>query len=221
VVVGVEYVEKVYNRYSRFYDLIFGPVFQSGRERAPLLLDLGPGMRLLEVGVGTGLSLPVLPKNIHITGIDLSEKMLGIARRRLEKEHLADNVDLLKMDATSLEFPDSSFDRVLAAYFISTVPDPVRVIREMKRVCRPGGYLVFLNHFKSENRMIGFFEELFSPLFYRLGFKTDLEVTTLMKECGLEIETLERIDMLGHWKAVRCINPDRSQTESGEKFFTR
>lgn len=206
--VGVDYVEKVYNRYSRFYDLIFGPVFQSGREMAPILLDLGPGMRLLEVGVGTGLSLPILPKNIHITGIDLSEKMLSYARKRLEKEKLADNVDLLKMDATSLEFPDNSFDRVLAAYFISTVPDPIKVVEEMKRVCRPGGYLVFLNHFKSENKIVGLFEKVLSPLFYRIGFKTDLVVSDLMKECGLEIETLERIDMLGHWKAVRCINPE-------------
>lgn len=206
--VGVDYVEKVYNRYSRFYDLIFGPVFQSGREMAPILLDLGPGMRLLEVGVGTGLSLPILPKNIHITGIDLSEKMLSYARKRLEKEKLADNVDLLKMDATSLEFPDNSFDRVLAAYFISTVPDPIKVVEEMKRVCRPGGYLVFLNHFKSENKVVGLFEKVLSPLFYRIGFKTDLVVSDLMKECGLEIETLERIDMLGHWKAVRCINPE-------------
>jgi phosphatidylethanolamine/phosphatidyl-N-methylethanolamine N-methyltransferase len=204
----VDYVEKVYNRYSRFYDLIFGPVFQSGREMAPILLDLGPGMRLLEVGVGTGLSLPILPKNIHITGIDLSEKMLSYARQRLEKERLADNVDLLKMDATSLEFPDNSFDRVLAAYFISTVPDPIKVVEEMKRVCRPGGYLVFLNHFKSENKVVGLFEKILSPLFYRIGFKTDLVVTDLMMECGLEIETLERIDMLGHWKAVRCINPE-------------
>ena len=206
--VGVDYVEKVYNRYSRFYDLIFGPVFQSGIERAPVLLDLGPGMRLLEVGVGTGLSLPALPKNIHITGIDLSENMLRYARKRLEKESLVDNIDLLKMDATRLEFPDNSFDRVLAAYFISTVPDPVEVIQEMKRVCRPGGYLVFLNHFKSENKLIGFFETLLSPVFYRVGFKTDLVVTSLMEECGLNVETLERIDGLGHWKAVRCINPE-------------
>jgi phosphatidylethanolamine/phosphatidyl-N-methylethanolamine N-methyltransferase len=205
----VDHVEKVYNRYSRFYDLIFGPVFQSGRERAPILLDMRPGMRLLEVGVGTGLSLPELPRNIHITGIDLSEKMLSIARNRLQEEGLSDNVDLLKMDATQLEFPDNSFDRVLAAYFISTVPEPVRVVEEMKRVCQPGGYLLFLNHFKSDNRLIGFFEKLFSPLFYRLGFKTDLEVASLMEKCGLEIETLERIDMLGHWKAIRCINPQK------------
>lgn len=204
--VGVEYVEKVYNRYSRYYDLIFGRVFHSGREMAPLLLELQPQMKLLEVGVGTGLSLPMLPRTVNITGVDLSEKMLAQARKRLETEELQRNVQLLKMDATHLQFPDDSFDRVLAAYFISVVPDPIQVISEMKRVCRPGGYLVFLNHFRNDNPVIGFFEKIFSPFFYRLGFRTDLDVHRLMKDCNLEIETLERIDFLGHWKAVRCIN---------------
>ena len=205
---GVEHVEKVYNRYSRFYDLIFGPFFHSGREVAPLLLDLGSGMELLEVGIGTGLSLPRLPRNIEVTGVDLSEKMLECAAKRLREEDLTQHVTLLKMDATHLEFEDNSFDRVLAAYFISTVPDPVKVIHEMKRVCRPGGYLVFLNHFRHENPVIGAFEKLLSPIFYRIGFRTDLDAYGLMAECGLEIETLERIDFLGHWKAIRCINPE-------------
>lgn len=205
---GVEHVEKVYNRYSRFYDLIFGRVFHSGREMAPYLLDLRPGMELLEVGIGTGLSLPMLPRHIRVTGIDLSEKMLDQAAIRLQKEGMSDWVRLIKMDATHLDFPDNSFDRVLAAYFISTVPDPVSVVREMKRVCRPGGYLVFLNHFRNDHPVVGFFEKLLSPMFYQVGFRTDLDVNELMKSCDIEIETLERIDFLGHWKAVRCINPE-------------
>ncbi len=205
---SVEYVEKVYNRYSRFYDLIFGPFFRSGRDVAPVLLDLRPGMELLEVGIGTGLSLPRLPRHISITGVDLSEKMLEQAAKRLERERLEESVRLLKMDATHLDFPDNSFDRVLAAYFISTVPDPVKVVYEMKRVCRPGGYLVFLNHFKHENPVISTLERIGSPMFYRLGFRTDLDIHELVKECDLEIEILERIDFLGHWKAVRCLNPE-------------
>jgi phosphatidylethanolamine/phosphatidyl-N-methylethanolamine N-methyltransferase len=206
--VGVDYVEKVYNRYSRFYDLIFGPVFDSGREMAPTLLELRPGMELLEVGVGTGLSLPVLPRTIRVTGIDLSEKMLEVASRRLRKEGLTESVRLIKMDATHLDFEDNSFDRVLAAYFISVVPEPVKVIAEMKRVCRPGGHLVFLNHFRHENAAVAFLEKALSPVFYRVGFRTDLDVHELMEKCDLKIDILERIDFLGHWKAVRCINPE-------------
>src|SRR5262249_23475679 len=113
---------------------------------------------------------------------------------------------LMKMDATVLEFPDNSFDRVLASYFISTVPDPVRVIRELKRVCRPDGYLVFLNHFHSDNSLVRFFESMLSPVFYRIGFKTDLDLPGLMESTGLEIDRLEKIDFLGYWKAVRCAN---------------
>ena len=199
-------LEAVYNRYARIYDLIFGAVLSSGREREPRLLDLRPGDRLLDVGVGTGLCLPESPRFVEITGIDLSQGMLDQAARRLERLGQR-NVRLLRMDATRMDFPDHSFDRVLAAYFISTVPDPVRVVKEMKRVCRPGGYLVFLNHFQSENPVVRRFEKLISPLCYRIGFRTDLNLSSLLQECGLEIETLEKIDALGLWKAVRCVNP--------------
>lgn len=156
--------------------------------------------------MGTALSLSTLPRNINFTGIDLSQKMLDKAQERIQEWGLS-HVKLEKMDATKLDYPDNSFDRVLAAYFISTVPEPVKVVEEMKRVCRPGGYLVFLNHFLNENPFIGFFEKVFSPLCYRVGFYTDLDLHKLMDSTGLRVETKEHIDFLGHWKAVRCINP--------------
>jgi phosphatidylethanolamine/phosphatidyl-N-methylethanolamine N-methyltransferase len=205
-----KHIEAVYDSYAGFYDLIFGKVFQSGRERAPLLLNLFTGAKVLEVGVGTGLSLPLCSRNVEFTGIDLSQKMLDKAKQRVGRLGL-DNVQLIKMDATTLQFPDDSFDRVLAAYFISTVPDPVRVIHEMQRVCRPGGYLVFLNHFHSEHGFVRFFEKAFSPLFYRVGFKTDLDLWRLMEATTLEVEAVEKIDFLGHWKAVRCRNGKQSK----------
>lgn len=204
---SVEYMERVYNTYSGVYDFLFGKVFQSGRELGPELLGLFPGAKLLEVGIGTGLSLPLLPRNIEFTGIDLSQKMLEQAHKRAEQLRLR-RINLLKMDATKLEFPDHSFDRVFAAYFISTVPDPVRVVHEMKRVCKPGGYLVFLNHFQSENPFFGALDKLWSPLCYRVGFRTDLNLRHLMSETGLEIEICERIGLL--WKAVRCVNPEKA-----------
>ena len=205
---SVEYVEKIYNRFSTFYDLIFGiKFFNHGRELAPEYLDLFPEAQLLEVGVGTGLTIPPLPRNIEITAIDFSQKMLNQTRKRLHSLGIHD-VQLFKMDATHLGFPDNSFDRILAAYFISTVPDPVKVILEMKRVCRPGGYLVFLNHFKCEVPVIGSIEERLSPIFYRLGFNTGLNLQELMEQTGLDVESVEKIDALGHFKAVRCINRD-------------
>ncbi|MBI3940626.1 MAG: methyltransferase domain-containing protein [Acidobacteria bacterium] len=202
---SVEYVEKVYNRYSSFYDLIFGKIFHSGREKAPELLQLQPGMQVLDVGIGTGLSLLELPLSCPIIGIDLSQKMLHEAEKRLTKLGRS-NVALYKMDATRMLFPDNSFDRVLAAYFISTVPDPVAVVREMKRVCKPQGYLLFLNHFQSENPVLAAVEKLISPLCYRIGFRTDLNLKDLIEDAGLVVDRLERIDFAGNWKAVRCLN---------------
>ena len=202
---SVEYVEKLYNRFSIFYDLIFSiKAFNHGRELAPEYLDLFPEAQLLEVGVGTGLAIPPLPRNIEITAIDVSQKMLNQTRKRLHSLSIH-NVQLFKMDATHLGFPDNSFDRILAAYFISTVPDPVKVILEMKRVCRPGGYLVFLNHFQCEFPVIGFIEKHLSPIFYRLGFNTGLNLQELMEQTGLEVESVEKFGALGHFKAVRCI----------------
>lgn len=202
---SVEYMERVYNRYSRVYDVLFGAVFQGGREMGPDLLELFPAAKVLEVGVGTGLSLPLMPPNIDLTAIDLSQGMLDKAKVRAEALKMK-HVEFRKMDATNLDYPDASFDRVFAAYFISTVPDPVRVVNEMKRVCKPGGYLVFLNHFQSEHPLFGAIEKLYSPLFYRLGFKTDLNRRKLMKECGLEIELDEPTGLTGFWRALRCIN---------------
>lgn len=205
---SVPYIERVYNAYSSVYDFVFGKVFQSGREMAPALLDPFPGAQLLEVGIGTGLSLPLLSRNLDITGVDLSQKMLEKAHIRVKELNLS-NVKLLKMDATKLDFPDDSFDRVLAAYFISTVPDPVSVVHEMKRVCRPGGYLVFLNHFLSDKPVVAVAEKIISPLCYRIGFRTDLNLHQLLKDTGLTCDILEGIDLLGHWKAVRCTNPQK------------
>lgn len=208
----VEMVEKVYNTYAKYYDFLFGKVFANGRVMAPGLLELRPGTELLEVGVGTGLSLVHLRKDANITGVDLSQNMLDEAAKRVEALGYK-HVQLMKMDATKLEFPDNSFDAVLAAYFISVVPEPVKVVHELKRVCRPGGYIVFLNHFLSENPFKAFFEKLISPVCYRLGFHTNLNLRKLIAECGLEIETLEPIDTLGHWKAVRCLNPAKHAEE--------
>lgn len=204
-ILTVEYVEKVYNRQASFYDHIFGRPFP-GRERAIQLLELFPGSKVLEVGVGTGLTFPSLPRNVNLTGIDLSRKMLAKAEKRIESLGLH-NVRLMRMDASRLQFPDHSFDRVLAAYFISTVADPVAIVEEMKRVCRPGGYLVMMNHFLSENPIKAFFERICSPLFYRIGFRTDLDLQRLLRDCHLEANLVENTDLLGHWKTVRCINP--------------
>ena len=117
-------------------------------------MGIQPGDRVLEVGVGTGINAALYPRDCSVTGIDLSSSMLEKARERVARKGVR-NVRLLQMDAADLKFADDSFDIVYAPYLISVVPDPVAVAREMRRVCRPGGRIIFLNHFRSPNRAAG------------------------------------------------------------------
>ena len=114
-------------------------------------MGIKPGDRVLEVGVGTGINAALYPRDCAVTGIDLSSSMLEKARERVARKGIR-NVRLLEMDAADLKFADNSFDIVYAPYLISVVPDPVAVAREMRRVCRPGGRIIILNHFRSPNR---------------------------------------------------------------------
>ncbi len=210
---SVKYIEHFYNLYSGVYDQIFGKLSGNGLKVTSRLLDLKPGEKLLEVGIGTGLSLGNIPEGIDVTGVDVSEKMLSHAKERVDEAGY-NRVHLYRMDANQLGFSDDSFDSVLAAYFISTVPDPLKAIEEIKRVCKPGGYILFLNHFRSENPVMGFLDKVFSPLCYRVGFRSDLRLNELMEAGGLEVEHVEPIAFNGYWKAVRCVNP--GVTKGGE-----
>ena len=126
-------------------------------------MGIAPGDRVLEVGVGTGINASLYPRDCSVTGIDLSAPMLEKARERVARKGIR-NVRLLEMDAADLKFASNSFDIVYAPYLISVVPDPVAVVREMRRVCRPGGRLVILNHFRGTNRLGAWLDRVISPL---------------------------------------------------------
>jgi phosphatidylethanolamine/phosphatidyl-N-methylethanolamine N-methyltransferase len=146
-------IERVYTSYAGFYDKVFGKVFHEGRESAIRNLNVQPDERILEVGVGTGLALPMYPRHCRIVGIDLSEGMLARAKEKAEA-HRLDHVELHRMDAGAMEFSDDSFDTVVAAYVVTAVPDYRKVVNEMIRVCRPGGRIIMLNHFSNGNKVI-------------------------------------------------------------------
>ena len=131
-------IEQAYRRYGRFYDVCFGAVFQPGRRAIIDRMDCAPGERILEVGVGTGLSLPLYPRNVSIVGIDISRDMLAQARLRQSRGGLENVAELMVMDAENMAFADDSFDKVVAMYVASVVPDPQRLVDEMRRVCRSG-----------------------------------------------------------------------------------
>lgn len=195
-------VEKVYAALARVYDACFDWALGPGRRIAVSRLPIRPGDHVLEVGVGTGLSLPFYPPGCRITGVDISEPMLEQARERVEQLDRRD-VELQRMDARALEFREESFDHVLAPYVISVVPEPRRVMHEMRRVCRPGGTVMVVNHFQSEGRVVGALERLLTPASQWIGFRMDLPVTTVLDTPGLETLSVERVNLLGMWRLIQ------------------
>ncbi len=198
-------VKRAYALYSPVYDLLFDWIFHPGRQAAVKLLDIQPGDRILEVGIGTGLNLLLYPPDCQLVGIDLSERMLDRAQAKIEELGLG-NVTLKVMDAGATDFADDEFDRVLATYVISAVPDPVAVLREMRRVVKPGGALVILNHFRSEKPLIGDIEDLVAPLCIRLGWKSNLALEPLLHQVGLTPDLITKVNLFNGWRLIRCVN---------------
>jgi len=198
-----QFVERVYEKLANVYDLVFGPTLHPGRIVAMERMGIRPHDRVLEVGVGTGINTSLYPKNCHITGIDFSRPMLEKARERVSREGLR-NVRLLEMDAASLTFPDDSFDIVYAPYLVSVVPDPVQVVREMRRVCRPGGKIIILNHFRSANPILSRVERALSPFTVHIGFKCDLDLPGFLAQAELQPISIEKVNVPRIWSLVTC-----------------
>ena len=207
-VIAVEnhFVERVYEKLANVYDLVFGPTLHPGRLVARDRMGIKAGDRILEVGVGTGINTSLYPRNCHMTGIDLSTSMLDKARARVAREGLR-NVRLLEMDAASLTFADDSFDIVYAPYLVSVVPDPIQVVREMKRVCRPGGRIIILNHFRSANAILSRLERAMSPFTVHVGFKSDLDLPAFLAQAELEPVSIEKVNHPRIWSLVTCVKP--------------
>jgi phosphatidylethanolamine/phosphatidyl-N-methylethanolamine N-methyltransferase len=199
-----DFVEGVYDKLAKVYDFVFGPTLHPGRVEAITRMSIAPDARVLEVGVGTGINLPLYPRDAQITGIDFSASMLEKARERMWKKELG-NVRLLQMDAADLKFPDNSFDIVYAPYLISVVPDPVRVAQEMRRVCRPGGRIIFLNHFLSPTFLLSKIERLISPLTIHIGFKSDLDLPAFLAQADVKPVSIEKVNIPRIWSLVTCV----------------
>lgn len=194
------FVERVYDKIASVYDLAFGPILQHGRRRAMTVMNPAQGAKVLEIGVGTGLNLSLYPKHCDVTAIDFSAVMLVRAEERVAREGL--HARLFQMDAADLRFPDDSFDVVYAPYVISVVPDPVRVLREMSRVCRPGGRILILNHFRSSGVFFSRIERWLSPRTVHIGFKADLDRDALFEEVGFVPESIEAVNVPRIWSLV-------------------
>ena len=198
------FVENVYDKLAKVYDLFFGPTLHPGRLQAIDRMSIQAGERVLEVGVGTGINLSLYPREADVTGIDFSSSMLEKARERAARPDAAP-VRLLQMDAAAMRFADDAFDIVYAPYLISVVPDPVKVAQEMRRVCRPGGRIIFLNHFLSPNPILSRIERLMSPATIHIGFKSDLDLPAFLAQAGLEPVSIEKVNWPRIWSLVTCV----------------
>lgn len=200
-VVENDFVEDVYAKISSWYDLFFGPTLHPGRLEAIRRLPIRPGQKVLEVGIGTGINAALYPRDCSITGIDFSASMLKKASRRIAS-HGVKNIELMQMDAADMNFKDESFDIVYAPYVISVVSDPVQVAREMLRVCRVGGYIVVLNHFRSQNQILAWVERRLSPLTVWIGFKADVDLPAFLAQTGFEPVSIEKVNIARMWSLV-------------------
>ena len=199
----IESVKAAYRRYAGVYDAVFGPVLQPGRKAVLEALGLRPGERVLEVGVGTGLSLPLYPRDVTITGIDVSAEMLAKARTRVARRRLANVEALLEMDAQRMSFPDASFDKVVAMYVVSVVERPAQLLQELHRVCKPDGEIFLVNHVRSDNRLIAAVEKSLARFSDKLGFHPDFELRDMVSSAD-ELTELSRINFF--WKVLRLKN---------------
>lgn len=182
-------VLNAYRRWAPIYDHTFGKIATEGRNHTVEIINTRSG-RVLEVGVGTGLSLPRYAKHLEIVGIDLSPEMLEKARARVAIEALDNVAGLYEMDAGHLTFADSSFDTVVAMYVMTVVPEPERVMKELSRVCKPGGEVILVNHFSQEEGVRGWVERRMAPFADQLGWRPVFDVNRVLV-CN-DLKVLER-----------------------------
>ena len=201
-----ETIAKAYARWAPVYDLVFGAVFERGRHAAIAAAERIGG-RILEVGIGTGISLPDYSRANRLCGVDISEPMLRKAQQRVVELGLANVEGLWVMDAEHLSFPDASFDVVVAQYVITTVPDPEATLDEFARVLKPGGEIILVNHIGAERGPRRLFELCFAPIARGLGWRPEFPFARIVRWCerSSDVHLIERRPMppLGQFSLIR------------------
>jgi phosphatidylethanolamine/phosphatidyl-N-methylethanolamine N-methyltransferase len=207
IAVSAESVVHAYDRFARFYDFLFGLVLQDGRKTLARVMETTPGQQLLEIGVGSGLMLPLYPRKVTVTGIDLSPQMLNLARSRMRRERLQ-NIELRLADAECTDLPDASFDHVVLPYVYSVTPDPLRLMRRAFRLCKPGGSIWVLNHF-SQSYFWAFAERPLRSFAYSIGFRTDFPYKTYVTEQNWKIVAEYKVNLFSLSRLIHIRNGSR------------
>jgi phosphatidylethanolamine/phosphatidyl-N-methylethanolamine N-methyltransferase len=201
---ALESSQRGYRLFAPLYDCVFGASLQHGRRVAVAALDCRPGERILELGIGSGLSLALYPVDTELVGIDHSREMLELARRRIERHASRAPRTLHAMHAERLLFEDASFDKAIVLFAIAGLRDPVRALRELHRVCKPGATLVIANRFHSASGRLRFLDVLLSPLFRLLRYRPDLDGEALVRAGGFELLESRPVNLFGYSTVLVC-----------------
>ena len=211
--VDTDTVKSAYKRWAPVYDHTFGLVAAEGRKHAVEMINTRKG-RVLEVGVGTGLSLPDYGRHLEIVGVDLSPEMLEKAHERVATENLTNVTGLYEMDAGQMDFPDASFDTVVAMYVMTVVPEPEKVMRELCRLTKPGGEVLLVNHFSQEEGVRGWVERRMAPFADKLGWKPLFDIDHVMVCEELELIERRALRPVGLFTMLRFAKSVESNEES-------
>lgn len=195
---------KLYDLWAGVYDHTFGALVHRRQTRAIQELRAKPGERVLDLGVGTGLSLVKYPAGTSVVGVDLSAGMLDKARKRLSEAAEAGrgSVALAQADAMNTPFADASFDHVMISHVISVVSDPNRLLREAKRLLKPGGRIVVLNHFQSASPAVALAEGVLNPVFVKIGWRSDLTLEECIADLNLDVKYHFKLSTVDFWQIV-------------------
>jgi phosphatidylethanolamine/phosphatidyl-N-methylethanolamine N-methyltransferase len=210
--VTLEGSRRGYRAVAPVYDAVFGLLLHHGRRVGIAQLDCQPGDRILELCIGSGLSLPLYPPAAQVTGVDLSAEMLARASRRLDRMRRGAGCSLLRMNAERLAFADGSFDKAVVLFGVAGLPDPVRALQELRRVCRPGATIVLVNRFRSDAPWARALDLLLAPVYRLLRYRVDLDGTALLRQSGLEVIGSRPVNLLGYATALVCRTPDVGPT---------
>ncbi len=178
---------KIYSEFSHFYEKIFSPIFAKRIHGVIQGLNISPGAKVLEVGIGTGLSMAAYPPHCEVTGVDLAADMLERAHQTAEDNDWR-HFRLLEMDAMNLKFPDNTFDYVTSFHVISVVPDPVRMLQEIHRVCKPQGTIAIINHFRTTKPLLGPIVGALTPVTRHLGWDASLQLSQAFADVPVRIQ---------------------------------
>jgi phosphatidylethanolamine/phosphatidyl-N-methylethanolamine N-methyltransferase len=200
-------VKSIYGNYAGAYDWVCGWAFREGRKVAIDLMDPQPGMRVLEVGVGTGAALKHYPLTIRVSGIDISSSMLNEAKKRLKRENWTHVESLEVMNAESMHFENDRFDAVAAMHVATVVPDPARFMAEMRRVCKPGGKILIISYFEQKQTMTGRIASRVAPVLGKLlGFRANLSYEEFIDIVQIKNHRRSFVNLFRLWSIIEVIN---------------